>query len=386
MLGWAVSRHSVPNGQRRGLALFFTLGVRLVDWEKAGFLQSEVKYYCRLSKHVGPITFVTYGSEEDRDLAARLDGIRLITNDHHLPSKTFQRRIPRLCREVLADAALVKSNQIQGAQAALETAALTGAQAVVRGGYLLSRFAGEHESSLPERFSSWRRELAMFHQADRVLLATQDDAIYARRWYSLPSQKVQVLPNFVDTSLFTPREDVACEPGLIGFVGRLMPHKNLPSLIEAMVGLKDARLRLIGDGPQRDALLALASERGVCLEMIGSVPHEELPRLLAECEVFALPSFREALPRTLLEAMAAGLPVLTSAVNGGSAVIQHRENGWLCDDATPASMRRGLETLLRDSRLRTQIGRSARRYVADHFAMETVVAREVAVYQEMGCV
>ncbi len=370
---------------RHGLALFFTLGVSLVDWERAGFLEREVNYYRQLAEHIGPVTFVTYGGAEDRAIADKLGGIRLLVNEHRLPPESFMREAPMAYRDALRGVAIVKSNQIKGAWAALAAAALTGAHSIVRGGYLLSRFSANRPTSLRVRFGLWRRELSLFHQADRVFLPSREDALYARRWYALPAEKVIILPNFVDVDLFAPRDDLACEPGLIGFVGRLAPQKNLSTLIEAAAGIPGVRLRLIGDGPERERLKALAQQRGVTIDLLGTVPHHELPRLLAECEIFVLPSLYEGAPKALLEAMSAALPVIATKVQGSHALIRHRETGWLCEDTSAASLRRALETLLHDSRLRTQMGRAARRFVVEHFSLPHVLQREVTAYRELGC-
>jgi glycosyltransferase involved in cell wall biosynthesis len=372
------------NDGRRGLALFFTLGVSLADWQEAGYLQRELEYYRRLAEHVGPISLVTYGGEEDALLGEQLGGFRIFNNPDRLPSEEFMRRAPDLYRRELEGVAIHKSNQIKGAHAVIHAAGLTGASAIVRGGYLLSRFKSNRPISTRMRFGLWRRELALFHQAARVFLPTSEDVQYAQRWYALPAGKVVVVPNFVDTDLFRPREDLACEPGLVCFVGRLAPQKNLPALIEAMAGLKGARLRLIGDGPQRDELFKLAQAKNVPIEILGTVPQEDLPALLAECEAFVLPSLYEGLPKSLLEAMAAGVPVIATQVQGSASVIRHRETGWLCEDTSPEALRQGINTLLRESRLRAKIGRAARRYMIENFSLEGVLAREVTVYKELG--
>jgi glycosyltransferase involved in cell wall biosynthesis len=372
------------NDRRRGLALFFTLGVSLADWQEAGYLQRELGYYRRLAEHVGPISLVTYGGEEDALLGRQLEGFRVLNNPERLPSEEFMRRAPELYRRELEGLAIHKSNQIKGAHAVIRAAGLTGACTIVRGGYLLSRFVSNRPISTRMRFGLWRRELALFHQAARVFLPTPEDAQYAQRWYALPAGKVVVVPNFVDTDLFRPREDLACEPGLVCFVGRLAPQKNLPALIEAMAGLKGTRLRLIGDGPQREELFKLAQVKDVPIEILGTVPQEDMPALLAECEAFVLPSLYEGLPKSLLEAMAAGVPVVATQVQGSASVIRHRETGWLCEDTTPEALRQGVHTLLRESRLRAKIGRAARRYMIENFSLEGVLAREVAVYKELG--
>jgi glycosyltransferase involved in cell wall biosynthesis len=295
-------------------------------------------------------------------------------------------RAPELYRRELEGLAIHKSNQIKGAHAVIRAASLTGSCSIIRGGYLLSRFVSNRPISTRMRFGLWRRELALFHQATRVFLPTPEDAQYAQRWYALPVGKVVVVPNFVDTDLFRPREDLACEPGLVCFVGRLAPQKNLPALIEAMAGLKGSRLRLIGEGPQREELFRLAQTKNVPIEILGTVPQEDLPALLAECEAFVLPSLYEGLPKSLLEAMAAGVPVIATQVQGSASVIRHRETGWLCEDTSPESLRQGINTLLRESRLRAKIGRAARQYMIEHFSLDGVLAREVAVYKELGLV
>jgi glycosyltransferase involved in cell wall biosynthesis len=371
---------------RSGLVLFFTLGVTLTDWEHSGYLQREVAYYKQLEEHVGPITFVTYGGEADLALEDRLDGIRVIANTDGLRPESFLHKAPQIHRDALAGAAVYKSNQIKGAQAVLDAAALTGGASVVRCGYLLSRFKNNSPISMRMKFGLWRREMAMFHQADRVLLPTSEDAVYARRWYALPTPKVKVISNFVDTKMFAPSDEVPCEPGLVGFVGRLAPQKNLTALIEAMAGLKGATLRLIGEGSQEKELADLAKARGVTVEFWGAVPHLEIPRLLAECEIFVLPSLYEGLPKALLEAMSAAVPVIATKVQGSEEVIKHRQTGWLCEDTSAESLRKALITLLEDSRLRAQIGRDARRYVQENFSIERVLGQEVAVYREMGVV
>lgn len=372
--------------QMAGLALFFTLGVSLSDWERTGYLQREVMYYHHLAEQVGQITFVTYGGDADLALRDRLGEINLLANPQRLSAPVFERRVPMVHKSQLANTAILKSSQLKGAKAVIRTAAMTGAKTVIRGGYLLSRFADSNPMSMRVRFDLWRRELALFHQADRVFVATPDEALYARRWYGLAASKVAIIPHFVNTNLFAPRDDVDCDPGLVGFVGWLSPQKNLNALITAMSGLRGMRLRLIGEGPQRAELEALAKECGVEAEFMGSVPHKALPRLLAECDIFVLPSLYEGPPKALLEAMSAGVPVIAARAQGSGAVIRHRDTGWLCEDTSPDGLRRALTELMEDSRLRTQMGRAARRYIQQNFSLEHILTLETNVYRELGVV
>jgi glycosyltransferase involved in cell wall biosynthesis len=342
-----------------------------------------VDYYRRLSERIGPITFVTYGGEDDAAFAASLPGIRMLS----APKDTPPEAAIQAHREALSGAAIFKSNQIKGAEAAICAGRLFGRPAVVRGGYLLSRFLGGRERlSLRVRLGMWRQEWRLFHAATRVFLPSPEDVAYARRRYLVRGGKFTVLPNFVDTSLFAPQPNISPIPGLVGFVGRLAPQKNLAALLQAVQGLPGASLRVIGKGPDAPALASYADHLGVRVEWCGRRPQTELPRLLAECQVFALPSHYEGHPKALLEAMALGMPVLGTPVMGIRPLIAHGETGWLCADTSAQAIRTGLQALLEDEALRAHLGQAARDYAVRTFSLESVLAREVAVYEEMGLV
>src|SRR5947207_8805318 len=127
MIQLSQTQHTVETTSA-GLALFFTLGVSLTDWERTGYLHREVMYYERLAESVGPITFVTYGGEADLALQNKLGGIRLLANTQQLRPQSFERRVARMHRNALAEAAVLKSSQIKGAGAVINAAAMTGAK------------------------------------------------------------------------------------------------------------------------------------------------------------------------------------------------------------------------------------------------------------------
>ncbi|NUN51044.1 MAG: glycosyltransferase, partial [Candidatus Brocadiae bacterium] len=127
----------------------------------------------------------------------------------------------------------------------------------------------------------------------------------------LPSRKVRVVGHGIDLSLFPPSPP----PGSarILTVGRLDAVKDVETLIEGIALLRRtepaARLVVAGDGPLRGKLEALARERGVPAQFLGSVPYPEIPRLYRECDLFVSAS-RGALDKVILEAMASGRPAV----------------------------------------------------------------------------
>jgi SAM-dependent methyltransferase len=160
-------------------------------------------------------------------------------------------------------------------------------------------------------------------------------------------------------------------------VGRLAPLKNLFALIDACAGLK-VTLRLIGEGEQRAELAAHAASLEVNLELLGNVPHQELPRLLAESTVCTLVSLFEGHPKALLEYMACGRAVLGAEVDGIAPLIRDGENGLLCG-TDAASIRQGLQRLLQDAPLRRRLGQQGRED-ARRFSLERIVEQELDVY------
>lgn len=102
------------------------------------------------------------------------------------------------------------------------------------------------------------------------------------------------------------------------FVGRLIPEKNIDTLIKA-IGKEELSLGIIGDGPQREKLEALAKEKQFNVEFLGELEYEELIGVVKSSKIFALPSSREGFGITALEAMACGKPVLTVAEEKNAA-------------------------------------------------------------------
>lgn len=153
--------------------------------------------------------------------------------------------------------------------------------------------------------------------------------------------KVRVIPNGIDTALYAPnpsaRQRVRAELGipedawLVGTVGRLAPEKDQGLLIDAMKELLHARCRLliVGAGPELETLRsrAQATGRQQFIHLVGE--RDDVPQLLAALDLFALTSRSEGLPLVLLEAMATGLPVLSTAVGGIPDLVRHRATGFL---------------------------------------------------------
>jgi glycosyltransferase involved in cell wall biosynthesis len=365
---------------RQGLALFFTQGISLATWARVGCLAREAAYYRRLGQALGGVVWITYGGQEDQAIAAGLDGIEVL----HKPRLCLSWQLAWHYRDRLRRVRILKTNQLPGSLTAVWAKWLTGTRLIVRAGNIYSRNRAREGAGWPERFRLWCQEQLAFWAADRIFLPTEEEVDYVTGIYRVDKSKITVLPNFIQTATFCPDDRIERRPGLVGFVGRFSREKNLFALLEAAAGLPGVTLRLIGSGPQREELEKQAQRLGVGVEFPGNVPNNELPGHLNECEAFAFPSFYEGHPKALLEAMACGLPVVTTPVTGIRNLIRHGETGYLCADTSAPAIRRGLLEVLNDGSLRLRLGRGGRRFVVEHFDTDKVLDIELATYREMG--
>lgn len=179
----------------------------------------------------------------------------------------------------------------------------------------------------------------------------------------------------------------ACPPpaggGAIGAVGRLEQQKGLDVLLRALVELPDARVVLIGDGPERPALTALADQLGVAdrVRFAGWVddPHAAL----CELDVVALPSRFEAFPLTLVEAMLAARPVVASDVGSVAEAVVDGETGLLVPADDVPALSSALREMLADADRRAAMGRDARQIAARRFTPEAMARAYEALYAEI---
>jgi glycosyltransferase involved in cell wall biosynthesis len=203
------------------------------------------------------------------------------------------------------------------------------------------------------------------------------------------------MPNPVDVNEFTPlpdqdrnalraKLDIPRDSCVIVFVGRLAPEKRLPSLIRAFARLNaelpECLLVLIGDGAERNALESLAQQTGARgIRFAGRVPVDSVRRWVQASDIFALVSYREGLPCSLIEAMAAGLPSVVSDIPATRQLVTHGESGFLCEPGNEDQIAAMMAQLVRDPAERRQFGAAARKAVIRNYSTDEVVTR----YEEL---
>lgn len=181
-----------------------------------------------------------------------------------------------------------------------------------------------------------------------------------------PNGTVGVLYNGVDTELFKPSQEYTTRKcPIILSVGRLIPRKGFHDLIKALYGLAshDFELWIVGDGPEHDRLIALASDYGISerVKFLGIKSYDQVASLYKQADIFCLPTRNEGMSNTILEAMACGLPIVTTEVSGNSELV--KDNGFLVRSADIEALRKRLSQLLVDSELRKSMGKLSRERV-----------------------
>jgi glycosyltransferase involved in cell wall biosynthesis len=190
-----------------------------------------------------------------------------------------------------------------------------------------------------------------------------------------------VIPNYVDIDHFRPADRPQEKEFDLVFVGRIKPQKNIEAMLKALQSL-DVRLLLIGSGELEDTLKQRFGDLDGRIIWQGNVPNAELPEYLNRARVFILPSLYEGHPKTLIEAMSCGLPVIGADSPGLREIIRRGATGWLCGtDAT--SIRDAIQHLLDNPALCTQLGQNARQYVLEHYALDHIAQLEYQLIQEV---
>ena len=215
--------------------------------------------------------------------------------------------------------------------------------------------------------------------ADGIITSSKRNFEYVEKNYN-PSGIHALIPNYVETEVFKPLNGNK-KKGSICFVGRLSREKNLFALLEALKGLP-CTLSIIGSGEQEEQLMKFAYKNEVNANFLGNMPNHELPEIINQHELFILPSFYENMPKTLLEAMACGLPVIGTDVKGINEVIEHRKNGIICN-TDPDSIRVAIVTLMGDEELKQELGENARKTIVENYSLPMLAEKELKMMVEL---
>jgi glycosyltransferase involved in cell wall biosynthesis len=173
---------------------------------------------------------------------------------------------------------------------------------------------------------------------------------------------------------------------IVGVVARLEPEKGHPTLLEAwplvVAAVPQATLLVVGEGSRREALEAMARELGVADRVVFTGRRDDVPAVTAALDVAVLPSYREALGLTVLEAMALSRPVVASNVGGIPEMIDDGVTGLLVPPRDPEALAAAIVRLLRDHPLADTLARAGHDLVHERFCIELMVRAVEQIYDD----
>ncbi|MEL6806163.1 MAG: glycosyltransferase family 4 protein [Pseudomonadota bacterium] len=199
--------------------------------------------------------------------------------------------------------------------------------------------------------------------------------------------KIKIIHCGINPSAYAPRAEPRDDDEIrLLFVGRLAPVKGIDMLLEALGmlvrDLPHLRLTIVGDGPERKRLEAVAAPLGEHVSFVGYKSQAEVAELMRATDIFVLPSFAEGVPVVLMEAMASEVPVIATTVAGVGELVEDGVHGHLVHPGDAAPLGEKIAALASDPATRQRMGKAGRTKVADAFNIHTEAARLLDLFAE----
>jgi glycosyltransferase involved in cell wall biosynthesis len=308
-----------------------------------------------------------------------LERARLLAPARAIPRGRRAVSMVRAHRAEFAACRVLRVFQLTGVIPALVARARLGVPYVTTYGFWYARLS----RSPGRRALKAVLERVGLRRASAVIATTPALAAHARRH----ARRVELIPNGVDTRRFTPGTRAARARPLrprVLYVGRLSPEKNLETVLAATErSATRPELVMVGPGPQRASLEALARRLDVAVDFRGMVDQTALPAIYAEADAFVLASFTEGHPKVLLEAMSAGLPCVVADNEGTRSLVTPGTTGLVFDASRPDELAACLDRVLGDAGLARRLGEAARTEVVARYDLAALVAREIALLRDV---
>ena len=265
--------------------------------------------------------------------------------DAGIPTVTLDAAAPRDVAVVGRLVRLIRERRYSTVLSFLMHANAAAALASVRIGRDV-RWVQSIQTTQPDPWWHWPVQRLAARAADAVVVPTPSAAAVARDWAGVPADRVVVIPNAIDPADWPP----AAPSSNVVFLGRLDPIKDVPTLVAAVALLPGVQLLVYGDGPDRPRVEATARAVGDRVLLHGTIARPQ--DALATAGVLVLPSLAEGFGLVLIEAMAAGVPVVATDVPGIRDVVRHERNGLLVPPRNAAALAAAIKRVLDDVGLR----------------------------------
>ncbi len=229
----------------------------------------------------------------------------------------------------------------------------------------------------------WAVERSTAAMAARIITVCESDRTAAVRTHVASSKRLVTIYNAMPEIDERLRATPGTSPAKLVMVARLSHWKDHPALLHALADLKDLdwQLEFVGDGPLRSQTEELTQRLGLTARVNFLGFRRDVPERLAEAQVFLLITKWEGFPRSIIEAMRAGLPVVASDVGGVQESVRDGETGFVIPRGDAVRLRECLRTLITNPELRIKMGEAGRARYEEKFTFDRLVERTTKVYE-----
>jgi glycosyltransferase involved in cell wall biosynthesis len=319
----------------------------------------------------------------------RAESVRLLAGPPRLGALSYPLALARLFRSLKPDLVLTYG---WGGTDAILAARLCGLHRVIH-----TEDGFQPDERHGQKFKRLLARRVLLRLARRVVCPSRSLAAVAERQWWLPSRRVRYLPNGVDAGRFHPatpaereaaRRRFGCQPGecVIGTVGMFRQEKNHVRLLRAFAAVGDrrpSRLLLVGDGPLREDLTALALRAGVSHRVVFTGTLDATEDAYRASDVFALSSDTEQMPLALLEAMSMGLPVVSTDVGDVKSMVSPENRRLVTALGQEDDYAAALAELLEKDDLRASLGEANREVCLARFELADMIRAWEKLYREV---
>ena len=359
------------------IALFFTEGMSLALWEHAKLVARDSLLYEMLCAAGHEVYFVTYGYEDEANYLPPDSPIQVLSRPRGMGQREYSWNIHKIHHDTLQNVDVIKSHQVKGGRYAAYAAWKLGKPFMARCGYLPSYFMAQENAPLPQRVRNWLEEFTAFHRADAICVPSQTEIDYLHRHYRIRTGKAYACPNWIDTDAFQPDSNIKKNPRQVCFVGRFHAQKDPLLLLEALRGIENVELLMIGGGQMNEQVHAKVAEYGLNARILPRVDNETLPLYLNESTIYALPTrYEGGSPKTLFEAMACGLPIVSTDGFGVNEAFEDGVQGYKIAVGDAIALRNAIQKLLDNPREAQEMGKRGRQHILAHYSAEQALQRE----------
>ncbi|MCL5290231.1 MAG: glycosyltransferase family 4 protein [Bacillota bacterium] len=257
-----------------------------------------------------------------------------------------------------------------------------------------------HNSIFYEEWPGWKKKL--FATVEKFLarftdkIITVSDALKQElmEWEGLPAKQLTTIYNGIEADKFNIKADTKAIrrslkiPDLgpvVGTIARLAPQKGISHFLKAASLLKEYQVNflVVGDGPLMETLKQEASELGLQNRVLFAGRREDIAEILSILDIFVLPSVTEGLPLTVLEAMAAGKPVVATRVGGVPEAIVEGKTGLVVAPKDPEALAVALAGLMGERDRLLRMGANGQKHVVEKFTVKMMVDKTMDLYQQL---